>query len=471
MRAVTRVEASYSPTGVRRFDGIPFIEALPPLPQTKESLLLQLTNKPEVPTDSIREASEIVRIMELSTLSDNVYPFPDYGESALDLTKIIRESYVARNPFNTIDINRRHALATSSEDGLLFPPDWKSSANGHLLLGITGMGKSTFANSFLLRYPQLINHTCYQGRPLVARQIVYVTLSVPHDATLRGLCIQFFEEVDRILGDTEYSKEAKSVRTIALMVQLMNKVATAVSLGLLVIDDVQNLRAAKGLNGEYMLNLFSEIVERLGISLFLMATPAIDKVLVNVVRNTRKAASSGCVPLLPMAKNSDVWKDFTTAYWDYTFTKKKKRLTDDIRNAWWDTSGGDTAFAVLAFMLTQQNAIGKNGVEEVDEQGFRRTSATNMAILQPAIAALRSRKLANLQRFDDLLFGKGYFDLMGCLKVSKTEQAWEKSEFKDVPDTTIPSANDQHPAQKNSAKNAKSDEINFPIEDPIFKYE
>ncbi|MGF6918537.1 hypothetical protein OKW28_002710 [Paraburkholderia sp. 40] len=122
------------------------------------------------------------------------------------------------------------------------------------------------------------------------RQIVYIVLSVPHDATLKGLGIQFFEAIDRILGNTEYSKEARSVRTIALMVQLMHKVATTVSLGIIVIDDVQNLRAAQGPTAEFLLNLFSEIVERLGISLFLLSTPAIDKALINIVRNTRKSA-------------------------------------------------------------------------------------------------------------------------------------------------------------------------------------
>ncbi|MGF6932582.1 hypothetical protein OKW41_001721 [Paraburkholderia sp. UCT70] len=137
------------------------------------------------------------------------------------------------------------------------------------------------------------------------------------------------------------------MRTIALMVQLMHKVATTDSLGISVVDDMQNLRAAQGPTAEFLLNLFNEIVERLGISLFLLSTPAIDKALINIVRNTRKSASSGCESMLPMARDGDLWKDLTAAYWDYTFVKGKKRLTDSIRNAWWDASAGDTAFAVL----------------------------------------------------------------------------------------------------------------------------
>ncbi|WP_341318481.1 ATP-binding protein [Paraburkholderia sp. IMGN_8] len=468
MRTVTRVPAVYVRTGIRRFDGNAFIEALPPLPETKETLLLQLSNYPDKPTPKLRLASEIVRTMELSTLSDVVYPIPEYRQSALDLAKILRESYVARNPLNATDIQRRHALATNCADGLPFPSDWKSSAQGHLLMGITGMGKSTFCNAFFLRYPQLIEHSAYGDRPLMVRQIVYIVLRVPHDATLRSLCVQFFEEIDRILGDTKYRKAAESVRTIALMVQLMHTVATAVSLGIVVIDDVQNLRAAKGATAEFVLNLFSEIVERLGISLFLMATPAIDKVLINVVRNTRKSASSGCVALVPMARNSPEWKEFCETKWDYMYVKHKKRLTDGIRNAWHDASAGDTAFAVLSYMLTQQNAIG--GAEVVDEAGFRRTMATDMAILQPAIAALRTRNLAKLQRFDDLLWGKAYWDLMKQLKVGPPEQSTVEDEFDEL--LAAHDADQQRPASpKGREKTAKTDEPDFPVERPLLKYE
>lgn len=468
MTTVTAVAAEYASTGISRFDGNPFIEALPRLPNSKDELLLQLSNYPDKPTRETRRASEIVRIMEMSTLADVVYPFPEYGKSALDLTKILREAYVARNPLSPTDIQRRHALATNSSDGVPFPSDWKSSAQGHFMMGITGMGKSTFCNAFFLHYPQLIEHTDYHGQPLKARQIVYIVLSIPHDATLKGLCIQFVSEIDKVLRNTNYRKEAMAVRTVALMVQLMRTAATATSLGLVVIDDVQNLRAAKGPNAEYMLNLFSEILERLGISLFSMATPAVDRALINVVRNTRKSMSSGCVALLPMARNSPIWLDFCETYWEYMYVKRKKRLTEEIRNAWYDSSAGDTAFSVLSFMLTQENAIGN--VEEVTAAGFRRTMATDMAILQPAIAALRSRKISELQRFDDLLFGKEYFDLMKPLKLQRPKQSTVTEEFDDVPAAENPDS-EPRPTSSKKRKREETDDPGFPVEHPLLKYE
>ncbi len=63
------------------------------------------------------------------------------------------------------------------------------------------------------------------------------------------------------------------------MVLLMNQVATATSLGFIVIDDVQNLRSATGTNAESVLNVFSQIIEGLGISLLVLATPAVQTVL------------------------------------------------------------------------------------------------------------------------------------------------------------------------------------------------
>ncbi|KWC20170.1 ATP-binding protein [Burkholderia ubonensis] len=462
MRTATIVSACYTHTGVRRFDGNPFIEALPPLPATREAFLIQLANYPDRPTHALRRASPIIRLMELTTLTEIVYPFPDYEKSAIALASMLRETYVARNPLTAMDMQRRHALATNAEDGLPFPPDWRSSAKGYCMMAVSGMGKTTFADAFLLRYPQVIEHEAYDGQPLRCRQVVYLVLRVPHDATLKSLCLQFFAEVDRLLG-TDYMRRAKAVRHISPMVELMNQVATAISLGLIVVDEVQHIRSASGATAELMLNLFSDIMERLGISLFLMATPALDIALSANVRNTRKAISYGFTKLAPMRRKGAEWIDFCDTYWDYMYVSHKTRLTDEIRNVWYDVSAGNTAFAVLAYLLTQRNAIG--GVETVDATGFRRTLNTDMAILAPAIQALRSRRSNLLVKFDDLLFGDAYQSLMKQLKVDFPMSSTSDEEFDDLPyskRTTHHRAN-PHPTQSSQVAPVSV----LPVEDPL----
>lgn len=422
--------AVYGDTGVTRFAGNPFIEALPPIEQTKLEFLTLLSHYPPQPTAATRKAGEIVRIMELSAVNDLVFPFPEYQKAGLALATMMRDTYVARNPLSVVDRQRRHALATGGADGFPFPTNWKSSAKGHFMMAVSGMGKTTFALAYLLRYPQVIAHTQYQGVALKCHQVVYVVLRVPHDATLKSLCIQFFDEIDRLLG-TNYARQAHAIRNVAPMVELMNRVATAVSLGFMVIDEVQNLRSARGENAEFVLNLFSEIIERLGISLLALATPAVQSVIEGSVRNARKLASYGETVLRPMARTDPQWQDFCETYWDYTYVNKKGPLTKAILDAWHAASAGNTAFAALAFTLSQRNEIG--GREVIDAAAFARTAATDMAFLQPAVSALRSNDPRRLRTFDDLMFSPRYQALRKLLG-AKDEQPKKGAgeEFDDV---------------------------------------
>lgn len=455
--------ACYTDTGVSRFAGNPFIEALPVLEQNKLDFLTLLSHYPPQPTAATRRSGEVVRIMELSTVNDLVFPFPEYQKAGLALATMMRDTYVARNPLSVIDRQRRHALAANGSDGFPFPANWKSSAKGHFMMAVSGMGKTTFALAYLLRYPQVIAHTAYRGTALKCHQVVYVVLRVPHDATLKSLCIQFFDEIDRLLG-TNYARQASAIRNVAPMVELMNRVATAVSLGFMVVDEVQNLRSARGDNAEFVLNLFSEIIERLGISLLALATPAVQSVIEGSVRNARKLASYGETVLRPMSRTDPQWEDFCETYWDYTYVSKKVPLTKQILDAWHAASAGNTAFAALAFTLSQRNEIG--GREVIDAAAFARTAATDMAFLQPAIAALRSNDPRKLRAFDDLIFSPRYRalrKLLGAKEEAPAKNAGD--EFDDIPESDTPATLKTKRLLKANAK--APIEVDLPEEDPL----
>jgi hypothetical protein len=458
------VDAKYITTGVNRFSGNPFIEALPKLEGNKADLLTSLSHYPAPPTSTTRRLGEVVRIMELSVINDIIIPFPEYQKASLALTTMMRETYVARNPLTAVDRQRRHAIA--ARDDRLFPANWKSSAKGHLMMAHSGMGKTTFATAFLLRYPQVVTHVMYQGRPLRCEQVVYLVLRVPHDATLKSLCLRFFAEIDSLLG-TNYVRQARSVRQIAPMVQLMHEVATAISLGSLIVDEVQNLKHARGGHAEIVLNLFSEIIERLGISLLVLATPAVQPVIEGSVRNGRKLTSYGETVMRPMKRNDPQWHDFCETYWDYTFVRNVGKLDKIVRDAWYDASAGNTAFAVLVFMLAQRNEIG--GREIVDAAAIERTAATDMAFLQPAIAALRSGNPDKLRAFDDLIFSPKYRALRKLLGANDLKPG--KSTVEEFDDTECRnqgiSNSINEPRKARQKRPTSGADIELPIEDPL----
>ena len=239
MIAYTNIPANYQPTGVRRFDGNPFIEALPPLEESKDRILDRLKNYPPKPTKSDRQKSELVRTAEMGCINEIVYPFAEYKRAGTNLTMNIRESYVARNPLSVQDVQRRHAIALNESSPVPFPSNWTSTARGQTLLGISGSGKTTFATAFSLPYQVVINHKEYKGKPLVCRQIPWVGIRMSHDATLKSLCLQYFEVVDHILGNTDYRRQAEAVRNVARMVMLIAQVATAASVAVIFVDEVR----------------------------------------------------------------------------------------------------------------------------------------------------------------------------------------------------------------------------------------
>ena len=112
------VDANYIDTGVSRFKGNPFIEALPEIEKSKSDFITSLSHYPQLPTDATRRSGEIVRIMEMSSMNDIVIPFPEYLKAGIAVATIIRDTYVARDPLTPLDRQRRHVLAARGADGL-----------------------------------------------------------------------------------------------------------------------------------------------------------------------------------------------------------------------------------------------------------------------------------------------------------------------------------------------------------------
>jgi hypothetical protein len=367
-----------------------------------------------------------------------------------------------------MDRQRRHAIATGGLDGIPLPKNWKTSAGGHIVLSATGMGKTTFFLMYLLTYPQVIRHTEFEGTPLKCLQMVYIALRVPHDATLKSLCLQFFQQVDRLLG-TNYLRQAKGLRTIALMVSLMNQVATTISLGFLVVDDLQKLRHATGENAEYALNLLGDIVEQIGVSLLTVATPGVEPVVAASVANSRKIASTCPSVIEPM--RDEQFKDFCEALWPYMYVLNKGTLDRTVLKAWYKASAGNTAFAVMAFVLAQRQEIG--GREIVDAAAFELVAKTKMAFLQPAIAALLKGEINDLRAFEDLIVSPKFSALCKLLGAKTSSgKPITSEEFDDLPKVkSVPEKKNKKQSRKakKAAAAAGDDEIHLPYEDPLEK--
>lgn len=394
--------AEYLPQEVEDYRGNPLIEALGEMPTTAE-LRSALDYSPVIPTHRDRRLSEMARLRAVNNLHHVVMPTPEYKKAAFEILLLLREGYVARNPFSNESEARLTAVSNwDFKNPLKLPPQWKSTASGHLILSPTGTGKTTFMNALLMRIPQVIEHREYRGQKYVQTQVVYVKISVPPDGTVKAFCLTFFDEVDRLLGTTYY-KRALALSTIPKMAIYMGQVATAIGLGMLIVDEFQNLRCARTEQGVHVLNLFVSLMEDSGVPVITMATPKVHGLLESLTRDTRKLISGGTTTFQPIARHDPYWPEFCTRLWDLTYTTSKPELTQPILTAWYQASGGIAAFVVLAFIAAQKNAILQDSV--VDEHTFEGVRNTELAMLGPAISAICSGNKDRLSIYEDLLMG------------------------------------------------------------------
>lgn len=392
-------DAEYTPAKVPAYRGNPLIEALPPLPS-----FAQLTNAlehfPPKPDAAARKQDEWTRYQAVSALRDIIVASPEYKRASIQLHTLLRNTYIARNAADRSEEMRCIAIANRKlGEDLKLPFDWKSTASGHMFISSTGTGKTTFIDAFLLRLAQVIRHKEYQGEKLGRAQVVYLKISIPPDGTLKAFCLNFFQAVDKLLG-TNYLKQAYAAKTVAKMTLLMGSVATSTSLGMLIVDEFQNLKIAKTEQCVIVFNMFVQMIEEYGVSVVTLCTPALQKLLAAKIAITRKLmGNTTYFPL--MAAGSHEWKHFSEAVWPFCYTSQKGPLTAEISAAWHRASGGNAAFAINAYKLAQEYAITEES--SVDEVSFEMVLNTSFAALKPAIDALARGLPSELEAFEDLI--------------------------------------------------------------------
>jgi hypothetical protein len=230
--------------------------------------------------------------------------------------------------------------------------------------------------------------------------------------------------VDDILG-TQYEQQYRYHR-IPEMIRGMKRVAATHFLGLLVIDEFQNLSVAKGGGDEKMLNYFVELVELIGVPLLLIGTYKAIGLLSKTMRNARRATGDGYLEFKRHAPDSVEWRLLVYGIWYYQWVKSPIALPDlkgdpelirefdeKIVYPLYDLTQGITSVLVIIFMQAQWRAL-RADEETIDEALLKETYNECLKILHPALNALRSGKLEDLKSFDDLLPPIGDMDALGA---------------------------------------------------------
>lgn len=352
------VDAVYSDQKHSLYRGNPCIEALPDSPSDTE-LIESLYTK--IPMDDLEGMTTYDRKDCIQGLSQVFVPTGQMCEISRKIFLSIKEGYVNRNPYLpsfTKEVGAVQRAVKNRDSGFHNIPGNNANACGFCLVGDSGMGKTSIVNHTLSLIPQVIEHTLYDGAEFVNTQLVWLKIECPHDASIKGLCIDFFTEFDLALDDNTRQRFTTGRANQDEMITNMAFLAKKLNLGLLVIDEIQNISAGKNGGAQRMKNLITQLVNKIGIPILLVGTPsAITLLSSDLITIRRSCGQMGLSLLSALDQNSLDWDSFSKMIWKYQWTKNRAKRTPELVAKLYSYSKGNLDATIKLFMEAQRRAI------------------------------------------------------------------------------------------------------------------
>jgi hypothetical protein len=402
--------AEYNAQPLVEYKDNPLIEALPPI-LSKDQFVEAVSEYPAF-DKSEKKLDSWVRLHCVERLLRFFQPLERHIDLEQKISRVLRQGYLARNPLVPVYATRlsqiNKSIKSAREDKTASFAKYvntPSSASGFTVIGVSGVGKSTAVNRTLGLYPQIILHSEYQGTPLNAYQIVWLKLDCPHAGSLKGLCIDFFIAIDKLLGTDYHRKFASRQNSEDAMLARMALVASTHSLGVLVIDEIQDLSTAKSGGSEKMLNFFVKLVNTIGVPVVRIGTNKALPILQGDFRQARRGTGEGGVYWERMMRDTpeekEIWRFFVEGFFDYQWTRNSVSLTDEMDELLHEESQGIVDIAIKLFMIAQWRAIAVES-EAITPDLIKQVASDSLHLVRPMLDALKSGDKERVAKYSDI---------------------------------------------------------------------
>ena len=396
------LDAIYRPAALPEHAGNPLIEALPPFHQADE-LMDGFGRYPHI-TDDERKLPKATRMLTVSRLNAYLEPLTCHLDVVEKIGLVVRAGYTHRNPSDDAYRKSRVEFYRESMDGKIcaIGASTPSTAPSFALFGVSGVGKSTAIERALSFLPQLLRHEKHHFV-----QVVWLKLDCPMDGSLKQLLGAILAKFDDMLG-TSYRKSIGRGRTIDELILDVAKIAAQHHLGLLVIDEIQNLFDASGVGQAKMLNFFVTFANEAKIPVVTVGTTRALKLLEGTFREARRVGDHGTYIWDSLSLGAE-WDFFLEGLWKYQWTAQFAPLTPALSACMHRHTQGIHALVVRLFQLAQLRAI-SDGTECLSEALIDDVALSKFKLVAPMLEALRTGDKKAIERYEDLL-NKGLTEL------------------------------------------------------------
>lgn len=391
------VHAEYKEFPLEEFNQNPLIQALPPL-LDKTAIIRKLMVRP-IYKEEEKHAESVYRMHMVNRLFQLYTPLPVHIEVWNMIHTLILQGYLARNPFDKdykryINESGKEIINRSYE--INSRQNFRTTSSCGTFIGFSGMGKTTTINRVLSNIPQVIIHNEYKGTHFNQIQLVWLKLEAPSNSSLKALCLQFFMKVDELLGTNNYKKYVSRNMSVDSMLPLISQVAHNIGLGLLVIDETQNIKKR---GADQIMNFFVYLINT-GINLCLIGTPGAYDLFGKELRMTRRLTGNAEIIYNNM-KYGNEFSFLLESVWKYQWTRNFVPFNEEFGKVIYEETQGISDLMIKLFVYSQQEAI-ESGKEELTVNLIRKVAKEKFRLLQPMLDAIRSSNPHKIAKYEDI---------------------------------------------------------------------
>lgn len=394
------------------YEGCILVDALGPI-LTQSQATVRLARAPRVPRGMGDIPREIAMHM-LYELKD--FHFPDIEEIRLQQTLdlMIRQCYKNNDPSHPATWA---ALQGGPPCHSPIPRAFAAAVAGH-----SGTGKSDAIQGCLRLFPgQIIPHETFPHLVGPHYQVTYQSIDVPAGGKSAELGASLMQDWDHRTGGRRFeSTLAQKTYKGAKMLREWQQVANAHFLGILHLDEIQNLFKIPSLEMRRKGKAVHEIPELRVVddeslkwlltfinsgrtALLVSGTPDGMAAITKRFSNTQRFATSGyhAFTRFEDPEGAD-FINFTTALSVYQYVKKPLVVDPNVRNRIIQLTGGIRRIIIALWVCGQRVALMKKSGEFLIGD-LNHAAATFLAPVGPAVEALLSGAPDRMARYEDLL--------------------------------------------------------------------
>jgi AAA domain len=343
------MQAVYNKSPIPELAGNPFGEALP-VRLTSEQFYRALAGKRHYdPRD--RKKLKHERAQLAGTLASFFVPMPHHLDLYDHIYSLMQKSYIRRNPMAIIEWK-----VITQKVGVLVGTYRMPAPRARLteaLTGASGLGKSTVTDRICALFPEQVEHKVYRDARVGRVQVPIVKVAAHKQSSVRDLCLQFFAELDRILG-TNY-QHTHGRQGIDGMVASMARLAAVHGVGIIVLDEVQELATFKSGGTRATASILLHISNIFSSAVLMVGTP--ESHLFQHPELHYIVRTSGIPEWRPLKRDSPEWRRFLRTLWNYQYTAKPTTLDEPMQILVYELSRGIPDIAIRLYEYAQKRAI------------------------------------------------------------------------------------------------------------------